>query len=163
MIGNGMLLRYMANSYTQLYFHAVYSVKYRNKLLDKAWREEVFRYSNKVISSMKCKAIAINGVEDHVHVLVGLHPTVSVSELIAKVKANSSRLINEKYLGDSGFEWQEGYSAFTNSQSQISRVALYIENQEAHHKKKTFRMEYLELLEKYNVAYDSQYLFEFFD
>jgi REP element-mobilizing transposase RayT len=98
-----------------------------------------------------------------VHILVGLHPTVSVSELVSKVKSNSSRFINEKFILSHDFEWQEGYSAFSNSQSQISRIATYIDNQERHHSKKTFREEYFEFLQKYNVIYDSNYLFEFFD
>ncbi|MFN8863416.1 MAG: IS200/IS605 family transposase [Flavobacteriales bacterium] len=153
----------MARSYTQLYVHAVYSVKHRERMLDKSWRDEVFKYSCKVISLLKCKPIAVNGVADHVHILVGLHPTVSVSELVSKVKSNSSRFINEKFILSHYFEWQEGYSAFSNSQSQISRIATYIDNQERHHSKKTFREEYFEFLQKYNVIYDSNYLFEFFD
>jgi REP element-mobilizing transposase RayT len=153
----------MANSYTQLYIHAVYAVKFRDKLLHQNWREEVFRYSSTVISSMKCKPLAINGVQDHVHLLVALHPSVSISQLIAKVKSNSSRMVNQTFIEDGGFEWQEGYSAFTLSKSGISDVAAYIDNQEEHHKKQTFRTEYIDLLRQNEIPFDSRYIFDFFD
>jgi len=153
----------MASTYTQLYVHSIFSPKYRERLLSKEWREEVFKYSNEIICDLKCKLVSMNGVEDHVHLLIGLHPTVSVSDAIGKVKSNTSRFINQKYYSDNSFEWQSGYSAFSISNSHLSRVALYIEQQEEHHKKKSFRSEYFELIKEHDVLFDDRYLFEFFD
>jgi putative transposase len=158
-----MFLRCMANSFTQLYVHAVFSVKHRDKLLEREWREEVFKYSSTTISMLKCKPIAVNGVADHMHILAGVHPSISISELVSKVKSNSSRFINENFVQKGRFEWQVGYSAFSNSQSQVPRIARYIADQERHHKKITFRSEYLDFLKKYEVIYEPKYLFEFFD
>jgi putative transposase len=160
---NAVLFRHMEKSFTQIYIHAVYAVKHRYAILDKAWREEVFRYSSTVISSLKCKPIAISGTEDHVHLLIGLNPEVTIPDLMSRVKANSSRLINDKFFPDRRFQWQTGYGAFSCGKSDIPRVAGYIENQEAYHAHHSFRKEYIGLLKEYKIEYDTRYLFEFFD
>jgi len=131
-------------------------------MLNKTWRNDVYKYCSGIVAANKSKLLAINGIEDHVHLFVGLHPTISVSDLIGKVKSNSTRYINDNFLTDRSFAWQDGYSAFTNSHSQVSSIIQYIERQEAHHKKKTFRSEYMEMLEKYDVLHNNQFLFDFF-
>ena len=99
-------------------------------------------------------------MEDHVHCFVGLKPVVSISELMKTVKAKSSKYINDRALTSKRFEWQEGYGVFSYSQSQVDKVYKYIQNQEEHHKKQTFRDEYLDFLKKFNVEYDEQYIFQ---
>ena len=113
-----------------------------------------------LINETKCKTIIVNGVEDHVHCFPGLKPVVSVSELMKTVKAKSSKYINDHSLTSARFEWQEGYGVFSYGQSQVDRVYKYIQNQEEHHKKQSFRKEYLSFLKKFRVEYDEQYIFQ---
>ena len=113
-----------------------------------------------LINETKCKTIIVNGVEDHVHCFPGLKPVVSVSELMKTVKAKSSKYINDHSLTSARFEWQEGYGVFSYGQSQVDRVYKYIQNQEEHHKKQSFRKEYLGFLKKFRVEYDEQYIFQ---
>ncbi|MFC5625609.1 IS200/IS605 family transposase [Algoriphagus winogradskyi] len=150
----------MANTYHQIYLQAVFAVKYRNAVLDKLWRPKIQGVIGNLINETGCKTIIVNGVEDHVHCFLGLKPVVSVSDLVQKVKAKSSKYINDHHLTKDHFEWQEGYGVFSYSQSQIDQVFKYIENQEQHHKKQTFREEYLELLIKFKIDYDEKYLFQ---
>lgn len=150
----------MANTYHQIYLHLVFAVKYREAVIEKDWRSELFGVIGNLINENGCKTIIVNGVEDHVHCFVGLKPAISVSDLMKAVKAKSSKYINDKALTPNRFEWQEGYGVFSYSQSQIASVYKYIENQEEHHRQQTFKDEYISLLEKFNVTYDSQYLFK---
>lgn len=150
----------MANTYHQIYLHLVFVVKYREAVIKKEWRAELFGVIGNLINETGCKTIIVNGVEDHVHSLVGLKPAISVSDLMKTVKAKSSKYINDKSLTPNRFEWQEGYGVFSYSQSQIPNVYRYIENQEDHHRQQTFKDEYINLLEKFNVEYDTQYLFK---
>ena len=113
-----------------------------------------------LINETKCKTIIVNGVEDHVHCFPGLKPVVSVSELMKTVKAKSSKYVNDHSLTSARFEWQEGYGVFSYGQSQVDRVYKYIQNQEEHHKKQSFRKEYLSFLKKFRVEYDEQYIFQ---
>jgi len=113
-----------------------------------------------LINETGCKTILVNGVEDHIHCLFGLKPVISISELMKTVKAKSSKYINDHNLTKIRFEWQEGYGVFSYSHSQITNVYQYISKQEEHHKKQTFREEYLEFLEKFEVSYDERYIFE---
>jgi REP element-mobilizing transposase RayT len=113
-----------------------------------------------LINETGCKTIIVNGVEDHIHCFLGLKPTVSISELMKTVKAKSSKYINENNLTKNRFEWQEGYGVFSYSQSHIDKVYKYIAGQEEHHRKQTFREEYLEFLQKFKVQYDERYIFE---
>ncbi len=150
-------------SYTQLYIQVVFSPKAKQNFLKKEFRPELFRFMGGVLSNMKHIPIIINGVEDHVHVFFGLNPNVSISDTIRDLKRASSLLINEKGWLPNKFSWQEGYGAFSYSKSHIENVKKYIENQERHHKKKTFKEEYIEFLEKYEVEYDERFLFEFYN
>lgn len=150
----------MANTYHQMYIQAVFAVKYRKAVLHKDWRKDVFAVIGNLINETGCKTIIVNGVEDHVHCFLGLKPTISISELMKTVKAKSSKYINDnKFLLDR-FEWQVGYGVFSYSQSHINRVYKYIENQEAHHNKESFKKEYLKYLEEYKIPFDERYIFE---
>ncbi len=150
----------MANTYHQIYLQTVFAVKYREAVIDTKWKNNLFGVIGNLINETKCKNIIVNGVEDHVHCLIGLKPVVSVSELMKTVKAKSSKYINDHRLTRERFEWQEGYGAFSYSQSSVDKVYKYIKNQEAHHKKQTFRDEYLDFLKKFKVEYDEQYIFQ---
>jgi REP element-mobilizing transposase RayT len=150
----------MANTYHQIYLHVVFAVKYRKAMLDKAWRSTVWGVIGNLVNETGCKTLIINGVEDHVHCLIGLKPAVSVSDLLKAIKAKSSKYINEHNLTSNRFEWQEGYGVFSYSQGQIDNVYQYIKNQETHHQKLTFREEYISLLEEFRITYDDQYIFK---
>ncbi|WP_281297017.1 IS200/IS605 family transposase [Flavobacterium limnophilum] len=150
----------MANTYHQVYIQAVFAVKYRNAVLEKKWRNEIQGVIGNLINETGCKTIIVNGVEDHIHCFLGLKPTVSISELMKTIKAKSSKYINDNKLILNRFEWQEGYGVFSYSQSHIDKVYKYIANQEAHHKKQTFRDEYLAFLDKFEVSFDERYIFE---
>jgi len=150
----------MANTYHQIYLQAVFAVKYRNAVLHKSWRSKLQGVLGNLINETGCKAIIVNGVEDHVHCFIGLKPVVSVSELMKTVKAKSSKYINDHCLTSDHFEWQEGYGVFSYSQSQIDNVYNYILNQEEHHKRQTFKEEYLELLKHFKIEYDEKYIFQ---
>ncbi len=149
----------MANTYHQIYLQTVFAVKYRNAVIDKIWKNELLGVIGNLINESNCKTIIINGVEDHVHCFFGIKPLMSVSEVMKIVKAKSSKYINDHSLTPQRFEWQEGYGVFSYGQSQIDAVYKYIQNQEEHHKKQTFRDEYIEFLQKFNVPFDEQYIF----
>ena len=150
----------MANTYHQVYIQVVFAVKYREAVIDNEWKSILFGVIGNLINETGSKTVIVNGVEDHVHCFLGLKPTVSISELMKTVKAKSSKYINDHNLTKSRFEWQEGYGAFSYSHSQIDAVYKYILNQEEHHKKQTFREEYLEFLDKFQVSFDERYIFE---
>lgn len=153
----------MAGTFSQIYIHYVFAVERRENLLEKPWREEVFKYIAGIIKGKKQKPIIVNGVSDHVHVFVGLKPVVSISDLVRDIKNNSSNFINDQNFLKSKFSWQEGYGAFSHSHSQLDTVYQYIANQENHHRKKTFKDEYIEFLQKFEIEYQEKYLFEWLD
>lgn len=150
----------MANTYTQIHLHIIFAVKYRESIIRDSWKDELYRYITGIVQNNKHKMIAINGMPDHIHLLVGMRPTQSVSELLQDIKGNSSKWINEKKFIKSRFEWQEGYGAFSYSKSQLKNVVTYIENQEEHHRKKTFREEYLDFLKAFEVVFDEKFIFK---
>ena len=150
----------MANTYNQVYIQAVFAVKYRRSVIDKKWRSELMSVLGNLINETGCKTIIVNGVEDHVHLFFGLKPSVSISDVMKSVKAKSSKFINENKLTERRFEWQSGFGAFSYSKSSVNNVYKYIERQEEHHRKKNFKKEYLEFLEKFEVEYDERFLFE---
>jgi len=149
----------VANTYHQIYLQTVFAVKYRDAVIANDWKLQLFSVIGNLINEANCKTIIVNGVEDHVHCFLGLKPVVSVSELMKTVKAKSSKYINDHSLTPHRFEWQEGYGVFSYGQSQVDKVYNYIQNQEEHHKKQTFKTEYLAMLKKFNIDYDEQYLF----
>lgn len=160
-----MFIIIMANTYTQLYLQLVFAVKGRQSLLPRCRRDDVFRFITGVVQhpSRKHKLIAINGMSDHVHLLVGLHPAMDISSLVRDIKSNSSHFINDNQMVRGEFHWQTGYGAFSYSHSEFPSVARYIRDQEEHHRVRTFREEYLKLLEEFSIEYDTQYLFEWIE
>jgi putative transposase len=150
----------MANTYHQIYLQFIFAVKYREAVIHETCRPTIFGVIGNLINETGCKTIIVNGVEDHVHCLLGLKPVVSIAELMKKVKAKSSKYINGRKLTNVRFEWQEGYGVFSYSHSQIEDIYQYIAIQEEHHKKQTFREEYLRFLEEFKVSYDERYIFE---
>ena len=153
----------MANTYTQIYIYIVFAVQYRQNLVRKEHKEELHKYITGIVRNKRQKLISINSMPDHAHVFIGLKPSTALSDLIRDVKNNSSTFINEKKWMNGHFNWQKGFGAFSYGHSQIDSVAKYILNQEKHHKKKTFKEEYLELLRKFDVEFDEKYLFEWID
>lgn len=149
----------MANTYHQIYLQTVFAVKYRNAVIANGWQNDLFGVIGNLINQKDCKTLIVNGVEDHVHCFFGLKPVVSVSELMQTVKAKSSKYINDHSLTASRFEWQDGYGVFSYGQSQIGDVCEYIKGQAEHHKKHTFKSEYLSLLKKFNIDFDERYTF----
>ena len=153
----------MANTYTQIYIHIVFAVQGRYNLIPKTIREELHKYITGIVQNRNQKMLAILCMPDHTHILVGMKPDISVSDLTRDIKAISSKFINDNRLLKGKFNWQIGFGAFSYSKSQIDSVVKYILNQEQHHKWKTFRHEYLELLEKFGIEYDEKYLFEWIE
>ena len=149
----------MANTYTQIHIHSVFSVQNRLCVIRPHWENNLYRYISRIIQNKGHKLLAINGMPDHVHILFGLRPNQSLSSLLQDIKSNSSKWINENRLVPGKFSWQEGFGAFSYSKSQISRVAAYIQNQKEHHKTQSFIEEYLQFLEKFEVPYDERYIF----
>lgn len=150
----------MAGTYSQVLIQVVFSVKFRERLLRKDFREHVFKYMAGIINEKGQKTIIVNGVEDHVHCLIGIKPSMAISDLVRDIKNNSSKFINDNGWVKGKFQWQEGYGVFSYSYSELERVYRYIENQEAHHAKKTFQKEYLDFLEQFYVDYKPEYVFD---
>jgi REP element-mobilizing transposase RayT len=132
-------------------------------LINAEWKNDLYRYITGIVQNKNNKMLAINGMSDHIHLFIGLHPALSVSNLVKDIKLASNDWINTKNLNRARFEWQDGFGAFSYSRSQVHAVCNYIENQQAHHRKKTFRQEYISFLKKFEVPYDERYLFTFFD
>jgi REP-associated tyrosine transposase len=153
----------MANTYVQAYFHLVFAVQNRNALIRKSWKNELEMYITGIVQSHKHKLLAIGSMPNHIHILIGYNLNMTIPNLVEEIKISSNRWIKEKKFTNFKFSWQNGYGAFTHSHSQIDHVVKYILNQEAHHHKKTFREEYTELLNEFNVEYKDEYLFDFFD
>jgi putative transposase len=150
----------VANTYTQIYIHIVFAVEGRQNLIGPEHNNELQKYITGIVSEQKHKLIAINNMPDHLHLLVGLRPDAPLSDLVADIKAFSSKFINQKRWFAGRFSWQAGFGAFSHSRSQLGTVIRYIENQPKHHARKSFREEYIELLEKFNVDYDERYVFK---
>jgi len=149
----------MPNTYTQLYIHFVFAVKYRRAVIHKEWEGRLQKYITGIVQNNEHKLLAINTMPDHLHLFAGLNPKQSISELMRLVKGDSSEFINSNSLTQRKFQWQEGYGAFSNSRSQIDEVVKYIVNQKEHHIQQTFREEYLKILRINDVDYDEKYIF----
>jgi REP element-mobilizing transposase RayT len=153
----------MPNTYTQLYVQIVFVVKGRENRIPEKFRERLEKYICGIVTNKLSKPIAVYCNPDHTHVLMGIHPAVSVSDLVRDIKSNTSKFINTEKLVKGKFGWQEGYGAFSYSKSQIDAVVKYILNQGVHHKRASFREEYLKILKKSEVEYEEEYLFEWYD
>jgi len=153
----------MPGTYSQIYIQIVFAVKGRENLINKEWKDNLHKYIAGIIKGKEQKPIIVNGMADHIHSFVGLRPSMAISDLVRDIKNNSSNFINENKFVIGKFSWQGGYGAFSYSQSQISAVYDYILNQEEHHKKKSFREEYVDLLKKFEIEYEEKYLFDWID
>jgi putative transposase len=152
----------MANTFTQIYIQSVFTPLNRDCLIHSSWENDLQKYITGIIQNNGHKMLAINGMSDHVHIFFGKKPNQSESKIIQDVKSNSSKWINEKGFVKGKFSWQEGFGAFSYGHSQLNDVISYIQNQKEHHKKQSFREEYLLFLKKFNVEYNEKYLFDFF-
>lgn len=150
----------MANTYSQIHLQFVFAVKYRNSLIRSQWKEELYLYISGIIEKQGHKLLAINGMDDHIHIFIGMRPNQSVSDLLQDIKRNSSLWINQKGFVNGKFEWQEGYGAFSYSKSHVKLVIDYIKNQEKHHQRISFREEYIDFLKKFEIEYDERYIFK---
>ena len=153
----------MPGTFSQIYIQVVFAVKGRENMISKSWSTELHKYIAGIIKGKEQKPIIVNGMPDHVHAFIGLRPSMSISDLARDIKNNSTNFVNENKFVKGKFSWQAGYGAFSYSHSHIGNVYNYILNQERHHKKKTFKEEYFQLLKKFEVEYDEKYLFEWYD
>ena len=153
----------MANTYSQLKVHCVFAVKGRENIITKDFRDDLHRHMAGILKNDGAYPLSVGGWKDHVHAFFELPVTLSVADQMRMLKATSSKWINDKRLVRGKFSWQEGYGAFSYSRSQRDSVIRYIMNQEVHHKKITFREEYLGFLKKFHIQYDERYLFDFYE
>lgn len=152
----------MPNTYSQIYIQLVFAVKARQSFIKESFRDELQKYIAGIITNKKQKLYAIYCMPDHTHILISINPDISISELVRDIKANSSSFLKErKFINQ--FSWQTGFGAFSYSKSQVNDVVKYIRNQPEHHQKLTFREEYKNFLNKFEIEYNENYLFEFYD
>ncbi len=149
----------MPNTYSQIYIHTVFAVKYRQAVISESFKSKLFGVMGTVLNETECETILINGVEDHAHCLFRLMPKFSVSEILQKIKSRSSLWLNSNKLLEDRFEWQSGFGAFSVSYSDLDRVYNYVLNQEQHHNAISFKDEYIQLLKEHNIDYKSEYIF----
>ncbi|MBU1100710.1 MAG: IS200/IS605 family transposase [Bacteroidetes bacterium] len=150
----------MANTYSQIYLQFVFAVQNRTSLIRIEWKDELYKYITGIVQNNKHKLIAINGTSNHVHIFIGYKQHQLIPELLQDIKGSSSKWINNKGFVKGKFQWQAGYGAFSYSHSQIENVVKYILNQDQHHKKRKFRDEYVELLQRFNIEYNEKYLLQ---
>lgn len=143
----------MANTYSKTYIHVIFAVRGRQNLISAKWEEELYSYITGIIKNKGQKLIRINGMPDHLHLLIGIQPDQALSDLVRDIKSNSSRFINDKKWINGKFEWQRGFGAFSLSHSHLTTAINYIGHQKEHHKRSTFREEYENFLKKYDVEY----------
>ena len=153
----------MSGTFSQIYLQIVFSVKGRENMILSDFEEEVYKYIAGIISKNGQKSLAVNGMPDHVHIFIGLNPSMRISDLVRDIKCNATNFINDKNWLKQKFCWQTGYGIFSYSRSEIGMVVDYIKNQKEHHRKKTFKEEYTDLLKKFQIEFKDEYLFEFYD
>lgn len=153
----------MANTFSQIYLQFVFAVQNRQCLIAKENKEELQKYITGLTQNRKAKMLSINCMPDHTHLFVGFKPTVSIADFIKEIKVESNEFINNKNWVKGKFKWQEGYGVFSYSHSQIDSVIKYVNNQEEHHQRKTFKQEYLQLLQKFDIQFEERFLFDFME
>ena len=153
----------MPGTYSQIHIQVVFAVKGRQNLIRKEWKDDLHKYIAGIISGKGQKSIIVNGMTDHIHAFIGLRPSMAISDLVRDIKNNSTNFINDHKLANRKFCWQEGYGAFSYSKSHIENVYNYILNQETHHRKKTFREEYVGFLKEFEIEYNDAYLFDWIE
>ena len=151
------------STYSQIYIQIVFAVKNRNGLIANSWEEELYKYITGIVQNKGQKMLAINGMPDHIHILIGMKPSCCLSDLVREIKKSSNSFVKEKGFSKYNFEWQEGYGAFSYSHSSLDNVIEYINNQKEHHKKRSFKEEYINFLEKFNIEFKNEYLFEWIE
>ncbi|HZE70037.1 MAG TPA: IS200/IS605 family transposase [Pyrinomonadaceae bacterium] len=152
----------MANTFSQIYIQTVFAVSGRLSLIRNEFKEELYKYITGIVKNQKQKLISINGVQDHIHILIGLRPAMALADLVEEIKKDSSNFINKKKWVRGRFSWQEGYGAFSYGHPQLDTIIRYIANQE-HHQKRSFKNEYLSLLRKFDIAFEEKYVFKFIE
>jgi putative transposase len=153
----------MAGTFSQIYIQLVFAVKGRESLIQPSWEEELFKYISGIVRNKEQKMLAINGMPDHIHLLIGMKPSCCLSDLVREIKKSSNEFINEKQFSPYRFQWQGGYGAFSYSHSALDNVIAYINNQKEHHIKKTFQDEYKDFLEKFKIEFKDEFLFEWME
>lgn len=153
----------MANIYSQSYIQVVFAVDGRLSLIRAEFKEELYKYITGIVRNNRQKLIAINGMSDHVHILIGLKPALALADLVRDIKADSPNFINKKKWVRGRFCWQEGYGAFSYGHSQLDTIIRYIQNQAQHHRRRSFKDEYLAWLKKFEIPFEEKYIFEFID
>ncbi len=148
------------SSHHGILLHVIFSTKYRKRYLSHQWRSDLLSYIGGIVKDHKSCLLRAGGIEDHIHLLLRIHPDYAIAKTIQLLKTNSSKWINDKKLLVGRFEWQSGYGAFSVSQSMSGTVKQYIDNQEAHHRSQTFEAEYVAMLEKHEIEYDPRFVFE---
>ncbi len=153
----------MPNTFSQIYMQIVFAVKGRESLINKTWEEDLYKYITGIVQNKQQKMLAISGMPDHIHILIGMKPNCCIADLVREIKKSSNDFIKEKKFIKHPFHWQEGYGCFSYSHSALDNVIAYINNQKEHHKKLTFKEEYISFLKKFEIEYDEKYLFDWID
>jgi len=153
----------LANTFSQIYIQTVFAVSNRQSLIKPEFKEDLYKFVSGIVRNQGQKLIAINGVADHVHILIGLRPAMALADLVQEIKADSTNFINKNRWVRGRFNWQEGYGAFSYGHSRLDTIIRYIQNQEKHHKRRSFKNEYLTLLRKFDIAFEDKYVFDFIE
>jgi len=153
----------VANTFSQIYIQTVFAVENRQSLITPVIKEDLYKYITGIVTKQDQKLIAINGISDHVHILIGLKPSMALADLVRDIKSDSATFINKRRLVHGRFNRQEGYGAFSYGHSQLNRIIRYIQTQEKHHKKHSFKSKYMTLLRKFDISFDDRYVFEFIE
>ena len=151
------------STYSQIYIQIVFAVKNRQASIANSWQEELYKYVTGIVQNKGQKMLAINGMPDHIHILIGMKPSCCLSDLVREIKKSSNSFVKEKEFSKYKFEWQEGFGAFSYSHSSLDNVIGYIKNQKEHHKKRSFKEEYIDFLEKFQIEFKDEYLFEWIE
>ena len=153
----------MPETFSQIYIQVVFAVKGRESMIQSSWEEELYKYISGIVRNKEQKMLAVNGMPDHIHFLIGMKPSCCLSDLVREIKKSSHNFIKEKEFSKFKFQWQEGYGAFSYSHSNLDNIIKYIMHQKEHHKKKTFKEEYLEFLQKFEIEFKHEYLFDWIE
>ncbi len=153
----------MANTFSQIYIQTVFAVSGRLSLIRQDFKEHLYKYVTGIVRNRGQKLLSIGGMPDHVHILIGLKPSMALSDLVREIKADSSNFVNQRKFVRGKFSWQEGYGAFSYGHSQLDTIIRYIQNQEKHHRHRSFRHEYLTLLKEFEIAFEEKYVFQFIE
>src|SRR5438132_7773627 len=153
----------MANTFSQIFIQTVFAVSIRQSLIKPDFKEELYKYITGIVRNQKQKLISINGMSDHLHILIGLRPAMALADLVREIKADSTNFIHKNKWVRGRFNWQEGYGAFSYGHSQLDTIIRYIQNQEKHHRRRSFKEEYLTLLRKFDIAFEEKYVFKFIE